>query len=868
MIPVFFLLTIASIVCTAILARILGKVAYAFPARRQTRRQTESVQEKTQTEIVDSKEKSNTLSPLQKPHETSSLSIMNHDCKASKSKSRSESTVPSILSAERDFECKHNDRGSIESKRAPPAAVKGEKTLSAKASTPSSSIDVKEKKLADESVLEDKAGNDSRSILGVLFTALSYVDNFFTGRKRTFVYDVWIVMLLYSCRLMFIELAKAWRSREFEFRFMLVITLFFVVKTYHMIGFTIGNYPSLKSEEKKECDLERGLGPSDEKKDNDVKDAKRKSEKNKYKYSEFAMKVGVVIPCHKSEDEIGDTLRSILPHIPPQNIMVCDNANQETPPDNTKGIAKSVHNDIQYLYIPMGLKTRALWEGMQRLRKGIQFIVHIDDDTIFDKGMVLDPKHFEDQRVSAVSYGIRMVDVSKDTKSVTFTEHLVDREFMIWNAWRNYRSITSTAWFCHGIIGLWRRDRFMEFLDEHPFLPFGEDGWLGIMNLLNGYSMKQELRSIVTTFSPKTLITLPFLNLQREQGYGASSVWKQRSRRWFVNAPRRALWRLLLFIFYDTGSLFGNVAFRIESVAHMTLIALRLLLPVIFITLLVFGQVTILAYLQLVFWGIQAFSGLIINYVLLHHRPDLQQHMKVILAYPVYTSFLFYAACVGHYRCIFMYIVSHSMRVGEFTRPKSTSKRRLIDIVQANDSVTIEMFALPLNLCVLLAYIAIVFVHILSFAIPLAIFDTIAIVLMISFINFKSSKIHVRNLILFCSWSSFTFVLSLIIAALQATDLYQYGWEGITPSIMSSRSLRSLQMLQIFCGPFIRLFAMLIGLNFLRSVQIAIKNPAAIVPNVKLHSRTVQERSHRVSRSRRSTLCRSVGDAPRRVRVL
>eukprot|EP00472_Partenskyella_glossopodia_P013879 CAMPEP_0197522432 /NCGR_PEP_ID=MMETSP1318-20131121/7582_1 /TAXON_ID=552666 /ORGANISM="Partenskyella glossopodia, Strain RCC365" /LENGTH=306 /DNA_ID=CAMNT_0043074817 /DNA_START=193 /DNA_END=1110 /DNA_ORIENTATION=+ len=143
---------------------------------------------------------------------------------------------------------------------------------------------------------------------------------------------------------------------------------------------------------------------------------------------EFLTKIGCVIPCHKSEDEIQATLRSVGAHIPWSNIIVVDNANNDAPPDKTQQMVSSISPLIKYIYIPQGLKTRAIWEGMKVLPRSVEYIIHIDDDTILPDDMVFDATHFEDPRVSGVSYGISMM-------GPNIVQRLVDFEFLLFSQW-------------------------------------------------------------------------------------------------------------------------------------------------------------------------------------------------------------------------------------------------------------------------------------------------------------------------------------------------------------------------------------------------------------------------------------------------
>ncbi len=108
----------------------------------------------------------------------------------------------------------------------------------------------------------------------------------------------------------------------------------------------------------------------------------------------FLKRIGVVIPCHKSAAEIGEVVRRVLWYIPPENVIVCDNGNFDSPSDNTFEVVKAVHPKIQYCFIKQGHKTRALWTGAHRLPGHVEYIMHLDDDTHLSEHMVFDENHF------------------------------------------------------------------------------------------------------------------------------------------------------------------------------------------------------------------------------------------------------------------------------------------------------------------------------------------------------------------------------------------------------------------------------------------------------------------------------------------
>eukprot|EP00466_Bigelowiella_natans_P005922 jgi/Bigna1/78978/fgenesh1_pg.58_\ len=217
---------------------------------------------------------------------------------------------------------------------------------------------------------------NEKSFLFSGFLVFGYTSTMLTGFPRKAIYYVASVVLGY---VLFGPLwalyEEFYDAPQFE-RFVSTVFLLILASLYKLVAYSISSYPS-------------------------VSDTAFKND------PEFLKRIGVIVPCHKSEKEIGKTLMSILKHIQARNIIVVDNANAELPPDNTRS----------------GLKTRALWEGVNLLPLEVDFVIHIDDDTIFPENMVFDITHFKDEKV--------------------------DREFLLFSQFRYFRAIYSTAWFCH-----------------------------------------------------------------------------------------------------------------------------------------------------------------------------------------------------------------------------------------------------------------------------------------------------------------------------------------------------------------------------------------------------------------------------------
>ncbi|CAE7541444.1 icaA [Symbiodinium sp. CCMP2592] len=379
----------------------------------------------------------------------------------------------------------------------------------------------------------------------------------------------------------------------------------------------------------------------------------------------YLREIGCIVPCHRSAGEIADTVASLLLYLEPEHIVVVDNGNSVEPLDDTREVLRALNPSVQYVWLPIGHKANALWKGLSLLPEQVKYIMHIDDDTELPDDFVLDESVWEDPRVHGVSYGIRM-------RPTGVVQRLVDWEFRGISQCRLFESMYSTVWFQHGIIGIWRRQAFMETMQEHPFLPFGEDNWNGTINLLKQRAMAQELRSSVTTYAPGALFPG---SSSRDQGYGATCLWKQRAERWCVNAPRRLWLRLYLMLFYRTGSLSRTLIFQVTSALHLMSVVGHLLAPfillqalVVFLALDDWSEVSrhmlgALASFAVCQWA----NGLFLSAFLLRDQPGLQADAVTLLLWPLYSTFLQICTLYGHWRCLLFYIPFFPMRHGLYT---------------------------------------------------------------------------------------------------------------------------------------------------------------------------------------------------------
>jgi hypothetical protein len=382
----------------------------------------------------------------------------------------------------------------------------------------------------------------------------------------------------------------------------------------------------------------------------------------------YLARIGCVIPCHKSQDEVVNTVRSVMAFCKPEHIVVVDNGNSLEPLDGTRERLRELDPKVHYRWLPVGHKCNALWVGLHALPESVEFVMHIDDDTVLPPDMILDEEVWDRPQTAAVSYGISMFQSGP-------VERLVDFEFKLISHYNHFLSRMSSVIFCYGIIGLWRREAFRDRLAEHPYLPWGEDSWIGHINMLKSSQIRQETRCFVSTYAPSSL--LPFSG-SREQGYGAANVWKQRTQRWFCNQPRRFPHRLAALFTYQHDTFVGNLFFRLEILLHLASTMMVLALPLHGVaSVWRYGEMSV-ALSKAEFFAVAIAKGwafcLFVNAYLWRRRPELQVSWATVALMPFYQAFLAAAMIVGHWRCVLYYIPFLPMRHGLYTQGLMTEE--------------------------------------------------------------------------------------------------------------------------------------------------------------------------------------------------
>jgi len=281
----------------------------------------------------------------------------------------------------------------------------------------------------------------------------------------------------------------------------------------------------------------------------------------------------VIVAAHKAYDSLRTTLPTVLAAFPAHRVYVADNGLQQ----DTDTERMCMELGVMYRYYDIPNKTHALYQTAlhisQTYRDSARAVVLLDDDTKLPDRFFVRQDLLHQPLVAGYCVGIT---VDKQPP-YNLWEQMVDFEYRTIsyrNAWKAERG---TIHFLHGICAVYNLRQMITIYSKvctlpHG-LPFGEDSFAGIDSRMAGYRLMQDNINVVTTFCPRRLFPpLWSSGDDREQGYGAASLWKQRAWRWYLSWPRRLPGELALGLTYDAGNWLGNVLYRLDLLWYLLII--------------------------------------------------------------------------------------------------------------------------------------------------------------------------------------------------------------------------------------------------------------------------------------------------------
>ena len=248
----------------------------------------------------------------------------------------------------------------------------------------------------------------------------------------------------------------------------------------------------------------------------------------------------LMIACHESTltDEksfiFANTLRAALKVFPPNHIFVCDNGSSYSPADDTQLVARSVHVDINYVYIPEGNKTFAFyWTNhywIPFLNKcglvpPFTYALIIDDDVPLPPDLHIPHEHLKQRpEIKAVHFPIT---ATSPTGNAGFLIKCQDIEYKLAAVHKQFQARLSRCLSCHGAIALWDRKAMDEVFFTHDTVFHGEDMYMGLCLLRkrDDSIIISAAQSIVPTYAPGEL----------------GMLFRQRVKSWELTSHRKTL---------------------------------------------------------------------------------------------------------------------------------------------------------------------------------------------------------------------------------------------------------------------------------------------------------------------------------------
>lgn len=280
--------------------------------------------------------------------------------------------------------------------------------------------------------------------------------------------------------------------------------------------------------------------------------------------------VAVIIPVHNTpKNEIEKNITSLNKIFSMGSIHIAENDGNPNKDIQLSELCRQ--HGVLYHHFPIANKSNAILKTAQYIRRympEVNYVVLLDDDTIIEDDFFIRRDILEDPTVAGYTCCIGIE--RKNPSKRNWIEECVDLEYRTISYRNRSRNLHSLK-FLHGIICVYKIEPLLEIYKWNICniggLPFGEDAFAGLKARFIGYKLKQDHLNKVRTFCPTQLY--PSLKISREQGYGASSVFKQRAKRWYISWTRRILDEIALLLSYDTGTWLGNVLYRIDFIWYI-----------------------------------------------------------------------------------------------------------------------------------------------------------------------------------------------------------------------------------------------------------------------------------------------------------
>ena len=342
----------------------------------------------------------------------------------------------------------------------------------------------------------------------------------------------------------------------------------------------------------------------------------------------------LMIACHESclsvekEAAFTNTLRCALKVFPPSHIFVCDNGNAMAPVDNTPAVARNIHPDINYLYVPEGNKTFAFyWCNRYWIPflaqcgrvPDFKYALMTDDDVPLPPDLHIPHEYLRlHAEVKAVHFAITAVTADGRSSLLVSCQ---DIEYKMAAVHKYFQSAMARSLSCHGAIGLWERSTLDRIFYDHDTVFHGEDLYMGLslLRLRDDSRIISCPQTIVPTYAPDTW----------------GMLFRQRVKSWELTSHKKTFTYLFELLhpasFCHAASLVLKPYF-LQELLTITLDWLRMFL----LAGLLLRDWLGLLLMTGIFTAILYFQVIILQFIYLRQRPDLRSSLGTILTFPFY----------------------------------------------------------------------------------------------------------------------------------------------------------------------------------------------------------------------------------------
>lgn len=373
------------------------------------------------------------------------------------------------------------------------------------------------------------------------------------------------------------------------------------------------------------------------------------TEEDKYNSLE---NTAVIIPCHKGYNEIKNNRERLQFKF--RNIFIADNNNNEGENEDFKEYC--IDYGMYYLYYSLPNKTNAILKTAEYIKNKFPFIkkiILLDDDTVVNNDFFIREDLLENPTTAGYTCCIGIYDIANKN----YLEKWIDFEYRT-ISYRNRTRNFHTLKFLHGIICVYKIDSLLNIFRWNQCnqggLPFGEDAYAGLKAREIGYDLKQDHLNTVYTYCPSKFFNF---STNREQGYGASSLFKQRVLRWYLSWPRRFLNEFALLFYYDCGTWLGNILYRLDFIWYVWILgnASWWILMLIHTSLLSKSSLLWFIYIHVVFFLMNGITSFIRKCFMSTKEAE---HVRwyTPLSFPLFMFFLLFFYSFSFIVSIFYYI--------------------------------------------------------------------------------------------------------------------------------------------------------------------------------------------------------------------